>query len=105
MMASSNGITGRIWSLSSAIRMRSATGSDGPPALPLSLAPGAGESVGPGCGVPSGAGEPAMEDRGVVSISFRRLSSCCLRGAPVMTGCETETVKSEAGLLAEGMFC
>lgn len=91
-------------SRSSAAFTRSAEGSNKDAPFVGSVAPGAGESR-LACGVPSGGGEPATEDRGVNSLSscgrrLRRLNGLGLAGVATMAAGSA----GAAGAIAEGRY-
>lgn len=84
--------------------MRSVAGSSRGTPFVGSVAPGTGESRLPS-GVPSGGGEPAIEDRGVDSLSscgrrLRRLKGLGLMGVAAMPAGSVRA----AGVIAEGRY-
>jgi len=104
VMAASKGMIGKIRSRSSAIAIFSATASGWP--LPCSFSPGPGDAR-PGWGVPSGPGEPAIEEVGVDSTSarrLRRLNGFCLLGVAITVGAGAP-LEGGGGVDAEGKFC
>jgi hypothetical protein len=97
-------MTGRMRSRSSAAFIRSVEGSSKGAPFVGSVAPGAGESR-LACGVPSGGGEPATEDRGVNSLSswgrrLRRLKGLGFTGVAIILAGSAGAL----GAIAEGRY-
>lgn len=82
-IAMSRGITGKVLSRSSAALIFSSVGSKNILVLSASATPSTFDRTSAGCGVPSGAGEPATDDLGVPSASLRRFKRLNLLGVAV----------------------